>query len=207
IPKHWTIDDKEYTDALQYLEECKYRRCLDTLLRLVVQRLFELQRMNLSQLGYKMRQHIARALQSRSKAIRRAVTALNTAAKNLTPPRKSLDWKEVAKYSFIEEFTMLRNTRQDISHNPWAEPAIRMLMKKARHIKNAKTEIVHCNVEVCRVHTAIVDEARHFRSVLSHLRDENSPIFGPVKAFCLRCMQINRHIMTYIYSIYKIPEF
>ncbi|KIY47445.1 hypothetical protein FISHEDRAFT_74649 [Fistulina hepatica ATCC 64428] len=131
IPKHWTIDDKEYTDALQYLEECKYRRCLDTLLRLVVQRLFELQRMNLSQLGYKMRQHITRALQSRSKAIRRAVTALNTAAKNLTPPRKPLDWKEVAKYSFIEEFTMLRNTRQDISHNPWAEPAIRMLMKKA----------------------------------------------------------------------------
>ncbi|KIY46451.1 hypothetical protein FISHEDRAFT_47269 [Fistulina hepatica ATCC 64428] len=202
IPKRWTIDDKEYTDALQYLEERKYRRCLDNLLRLVVQRLFELQRMNLSQLG-----NFVLALQSRCKAIRRAVTALNTAAKNLTPPRKPLDWKEVAKYSFIEEFTMLRNTRQDISHNPWAEPAIRMLMKKARCVKNAKTEIVRCSVEVRRVHTAIVDETRHFRSILTRLRDENSQILGPVKAFCLRRTQINRHIMTYIYNIYNIPEF
>ena len=44
--QHWTPSDKEFIEAKKYNEERKYRLAIDHLERLVVQRLFELQRCN-----------------------------------------------------------------------------------------------------------------------------------------------------------------
>jgi hypothetical protein len=41
--------------------------------------------------GYKLRKHIAKALQSRSQAILTALDSYNTAARALTPPRQQLE--------------------------------------------------------------------------------------------------------------------
>ncbi|KIY44308.1 hypothetical protein FISHEDRAFT_23663, partial [Fistulina hepatica ATCC 64428] len=170
INVRWQPGDVQYRDTLKYVVERCYHHALDNLQCLVIQRLFELQRMNLSQQEYKMRSHITKALQTRCRAIRRAITAYNSAAANLTLPCPSLNWKDVSRYSFIEEFTILWDTRHDIRQHPWAEPAVCVLMKNARCIKNARTEIIHCNVEVRRIHTAIVDESRFFHSTLAHLQ-------------------------------------
>ncbi|KIY46237.1 hypothetical protein FISHEDRAFT_47668 [Fistulina hepatica ATCC 64428] len=61
-----------------------------------------------------MRSHIAKALQLRCKAIQHAIAAFNAAAANLILPCPSLDWKEVSRFSFIEEFAILRDTCHDI---------------------------------------------------------------------------------------------
>ena len=47
----WTATSKEYLEAAELVRRRRYRRCLDELERLVVQRIFELTKMNKSQTG------------------------------------------------------------------------------------------------------------------------------------------------------------
>jgi hypothetical protein len=51
ISARWTITSPEYLSTIKYVQERKYQRALDNLQRLVVQRLFELHRLNLSGIG------------------------------------------------------------------------------------------------------------------------------------------------------------
>lgn len=51
IKDRWTPATPEYIAAVQYLQERRYRRALDKLQRLVIQRLFELHKLNVSQTG------------------------------------------------------------------------------------------------------------------------------------------------------------
>ena len=51
IITHWLPTSPEYINAVQYLGRRKYEKALDYLQKLVVQRLFELHRMNQSQNG------------------------------------------------------------------------------------------------------------------------------------------------------------
>lgn len=51
IGTRWHPGMQEYRDALQYIAERRYHRALDNLQRLVVQCLFELHKMNISQTG------------------------------------------------------------------------------------------------------------------------------------------------------------
>ncbi|KAL0948667.1 hypothetical protein HGRIS_010470 [Hohenbuehelia grisea] len=87
----------------------EYRRALESLEGLVVARLFELSKMNMANTGYKLRKHISKALQTRSKAIRTALDKFNKAAAQLKPPRPALKWEEVVEYAFLSEFNLLRD--------------------------------------------------------------------------------------------------
>ena len=133
IEKRWDPSSPEYQETLSYLSTRTYQRTLEELQCLVVQRLFELHKMNISATGkcndshrkrlsfsaaYHMRTHIAKALQSRCKAIRNAVKAYNTAATHLEPPRPPISWEAVSHINFLEEFNLLHNTRQDIRDKP-----------------------------------------------------------------------------------------
>lgn len=51
VRQRWTPLTPEYQDAVQYLGERKYQHALNKLHRLVVQRLFELQKLNVAQTG------------------------------------------------------------------------------------------------------------------------------------------------------------
>lgn len=51
IEKRWDLLSPEYLETLGYLATRKYQRALEELQRLVVQRLFELHRMNVSATG------------------------------------------------------------------------------------------------------------------------------------------------------------
>ncbi|KAJ6541151.1 hypothetical protein DFH09DRAFT_1249459 [Mycena vulgaris] len=105
VQTRWTPGSKEWEDAALLVASRRYRLSVNWLETLVVKRLFELTKMNMSQTDawYKLRKHIAKALQVRSKTIRRALTRYNTAAAALTPRRRSLTWAERAR----EEITRL----------------------------------------------------------------------------------------------------
>jgi len=80
----------------------RYQRCLDSLEGLVVARMFELKKMNMSQTGmwlssplfiylksspgYKLHKHIGNALKAHSKAVCTALPNYNVAAQALVPP-------------------------------------------------------------------------------------------------------------------------
>ncbi|KAF6742544.1 hypothetical protein DFP72DRAFT_830402 [Ephemerocybe angulata] len=187
IKKRWTNKCDEWKAAAVMVSRKRYQRCLDELERLVVSRMFELTKMNMSQTGYKLRKHIAKALQARSKAIRAALDRYNTAAAALTPPRPSLTWDQVVEYAFLADFDLLRDTRQDIRDRPWARPLNRALMDKYFKIQRAGEEIERLNIEIKRVVTHIQDEENFLAA-----REEAMYEKDPILAFHIANYRIDR---------------
>ncbi|KAG1745379.1 uncharacterized protein EDB91DRAFT_1236322 [Suillus paluster] len=153
IANCWNISSPEYQDTLKYMTLRKYHKALNNLQHLVVQQLFELQRLNVSQT-----------------AIQNAVKKYNEVASELQPPWPPLE-------CFLDEFNLLRETWQDICEKPWTKPVVQETIRQYLRIQRAKEEIIRCNVEVCRLHTAIVGENEAFARILDALKTSNSPIF------------------------------
>ncbi|KAG6884740.1 hypothetical protein C0992_005852 [Termitomyces sp. T32_za158] len=203
----WTFASPEFLEISKYISKRTYEKAVDKLQKLVIQRLFELQRLNLSYTAYKMRTHIAKSLQTRCQAIRHAVAAYNKAALALDPPKPTLDWSKVSHYTFLEDFALIRDTNRDIADKPWAKLVIRELIKKDQKVKRAHEEIIRCNVEVRRLHTSILDEDGHFTIRLQAIKDASLPIYGAVNEFVTRRRRINTALLTRIAQIYSLPGF
>ncbi|KAJ7828578.1 hypothetical protein B0H14DRAFT_3088219 [Mycena olivaceomarginata] len=154
----WTVDDEEYENAEALVASRHYRLALNKLEELVIKRLFELTKMNMSGTGYKLRKHIAKALQTRSKTIRTALGRYNAAATSLDPPRRTLKWEEVVEFTFLSDFDLLRDPEGNAAIRPWATPAARALMDTHFKILRAKEEIQRLNIEIRRLVTYIRDE-------------------------------------------------
>jgi hypothetical protein len=207
IATRWQPSDLPYVETVKYMVERKYHRALDHLQKLVIQRLFELNKLNLSGTGYRMRRHIAKSLQTRCKAIQNAVKNYNIAALEMVPPRPTLDWSTASHYSFLEDFEMLRNTRQDIQGLPWAQPVIRAAMKQAQRIKRAHEEIYNCNIEIRRLLTYIIDENADLKDISLDLKTHNHPITGAVDEFILRRQRVNASLLSRIQVIHDLVGF
>jgi hypothetical protein len=143
--------------------ECWYQRCLDSLKGLIVLRMFELTKMNLLQtgtsssylfntflctvVGYKLRKHIAKALQACSQVIHNALEKYNNAASALSPPHPYLSWNNVVESAFLADFD-LRDAHQDIHDRPWAAPACCLAMDQYFKLEHAHEEIQRLNIEI-----------------------------------------------------------
>ncbi|KAI6023157.1 hypothetical protein BKA83DRAFT_4053758 [Pisolithus microcarpus] len=171
ITRRWVPEDEEWQAAARLVANRKYQRALDNVERLVVSRIFELSKMNQSGTGYKLRKHIGKALQTRSAAIRAALTQYNTAAKALG--RRTLEFDEVVEYAFLSDFDLLRDTRQDISTRPWASPAARLAINTHFKLCRAEEEVIRLNVEIRRVVTYLVDEDQYLRACEALYQDAN----------------------------------
>ena len=224
LRRRWEPDDPEYVAALKYLATRKYQHALGRLQRLVIQRLFELQKMNLSHTGtlgwslaparltnvflaYRIRTHLAKSLQKRCKAIRAAVKAYNAAALALEEPRPTLDWSQISHFSFLEEFVLLNDTRNDLRDRQWAQPLVRETMRTARRIKRATEELDNVHREAQRMHTSICDEDAHFARVLADLKSREDILFEAVNEFCARRRANNAHILSHLRRLYALPEY
>lgn len=150
---------------------------------------------------------MAKSLQTRCKAIRNAVNVYNSLAVKMEPPRPTLDWTKVTHYSFLDEFNLLRDTRNDIRDKPWARPEVRVVMKQARRVARAQEEIVRLNVEVRRVQTSIHDEARLFTNILVGLKERDDPLYGPVHDLCLRRQRVNMRVLARLHQIHALVGF
>lgn len=154
-----------------------------------------------------MRTHIAKSLQTRCKAIQNAVKVYNTAALALSPPRPTVDWSRVSHYNFLDKFSLLRDTRQDVREKPWARPAHRETVRQFLRIQRAQEEILRCNVEIRRLHTAIYDEQQHFDVVQEDLRRTENPIAGAVDEFVILRRRVNAHILVRIQQMFDLEHF
>ncbi|KAG1897855.1 uncharacterized protein F5891DRAFT_1191479 [Suillus fuscotomentosus] len=164
ITHRWEPSSPEYQATIKYMCTREYHRAMDNLQRLVIQRLFELQRLNVAQ----------------------------------TAPRLLLEWAKVSHYQFLDEFMLLHETRQDIHDKPWAKLAIRETMRQHLRIQWAREEVVRCNVEIRRIHTAIIDEDHHFSRILKDLDDTGSPLLVAAHDFCQRQCLVNAQVLKRI---------
>ncbi|KAK1229996.1 hypothetical protein PQX77_006925, partial [Marasmius sp. AFHP31] len=92
--RRWSPTDKEYQKTVLAMRGRNYRRALERLERLVVQRLLELTKLNMSGVGYKQREKITQVLRARAKAIQKALDEYNEAASTMEPTRPRLEWKD-----------------------------------------------------------------------------------------------------------------
>ncbi|KAF7976738.1 hypothetical protein HWV62_5710 [Athelia sp. TMB] len=171
ITTRWTPAHLEYRDTINYMRQRDYHRALDSIQQLVVQRLFELSKANMSGLGYKLRDSIWRALKVRSKAIQSALDRYNAVAPLMQPPAPILDWKQILDYTFISEFELLKYSRshQDITIQAWSRPIYREAVAKYYKLRAAHEEITRVNVEARRLRTAIHDEHLHYEDCITEL--------------------------------------
>ncbi|KAJ7101522.1 hypothetical protein B0H15DRAFT_769413 [Mycena belliarum] len=130
IEERWTTDSPQYQEALVVTTERRYQAALAEVERLVVQRLLELTKLNMSGVAYKLRDKISKALRTRSTAIRRALLIYNEAGSALTPPRERLSFIDIIHNTSLAEFDLLRETRQDIRQQAWTQPARREAVKR-----------------------------------------------------------------------------
>ncbi|KAF7353148.1 hypothetical protein MSAN_01502300 [Mycena sanguinolenta] len=171
IVERWTTESPEWTLTVNKIKKRKYHLALDALELLIVERIFELTKMNRSETGYKMRKHIAKALQARSKAVKNAIERYNDAAAALEPPMPSVSWEQVVEYAFLADFDILRDTRSEVQSKPWARPSYRLAMDRYFKILRAREEIKRLNIEIRRVVTWIRDENRFLRRMEKNLRE------------------------------------
>ncbi|KAJ7937730.1 hypothetical protein B0H13DRAFT_2226465 [Mycena leptocephala] len=158
IVTRWEWESKEWEDAATLVNTRKYRLCINELEALVLKRMFELTKMNMSGTGYKLRKHIAKALQARSQAIKNALNRYNTAAAALNPPRCPLSWNEVIDYTFLSEWDLLRDPDANSRLRPWATPTARLVLDMYFKIERAQEEVDRLNIEMRRFVTYMRDE-------------------------------------------------
>ncbi|KAG1843328.1 hypothetical protein F4604DRAFT_1596906 [Suillus subluteus] len=143
----WTPADADWQRVGRLIAHRKYQCALDQLEGLVIACIFELSKMNWAGTGYKLCKHIAKALQTRSVAIKTALNTYNTIAEAMHPPHQTLKWEEVVEYVFLTDFNLLCNTHVDISEWPWSSAAARSAMDLYFKMCQAREEIQCLNVE------------------------------------------------------------
>ncbi|KAJ6476159.1 hypothetical protein C8R45DRAFT_1054631 [Mycena sanguinolenta] len=172
ITTRWEPGDEKWDVVLTMLRRRRYQRALDHLQGLIISRMFELAKCNMSGTGYKLRKHIAKALQARSKAVKNAIIRYNEIAATMTPPKPTLDWEEVVEYAFLADFDLLREGRRDIRDERWAKPAGRAAMDQHYKLLRAEEEIERLNIEIRRLVTYMRDEEAFLSREEGRLRED-----------------------------------
>ncbi|KAI0348762.1 hypothetical protein OH77DRAFT_1515185 [Trametes cingulata] len=139
VDARWLPTSAEYKAVAADVALREYRCALDNLERLVVRRMFELKKLGMNGLGYKLREKIGQALKTRAEAIRNALATYNKRAAALSPPRPQLNWTQIMNMVSVGEFDLLREARQDIRSKPWAQASHREAMNVYFDVKRSRT--------------------------------------------------------------------
>ncbi|KAJ7179809.1 hypothetical protein C8R43DRAFT_1117160 [Mycena crocata] len=129
ITERWTTASLKWIETTVEIKKRKYQQALDALELLIVERIFELTKMNQSQTGYKIA----------------AIDRYNTAAMLLDLPIPVLSWDQIVEYAFLADFDILQDTRAEVRQCPWTRPAYRLAMDRYFKILRAREEIKRLN--------------------------------------------------------------
>ena len=225
IVERWTPEHPEFIKAIAFIKNKRFIDVVETLEGLVVQRLFELSKANLSStgkrkqsynltlaanskdLGYKMRKHISNAITKRSAAVRTALDKYNALAPKQDPPRPVLDYTEVAAYGWLNDFELLKLSRHGVSAKPWAVPVNRTMASKYFKVRGAHVEIERLNIEIRRLHVWTDHEDRELLSAVNCISDSDPLLSSALRSFYEERHRINNLHRARLQNIYNLPEF
>ncbi|KAF7374056.1 hypothetical protein MSAN_00286500 [Mycena sanguinolenta] len=207
ISSRWTSASPEWVLAVKAIKDREYQDALDQVEKIIVERLFEMTKINQSGTGYKMHKHIAKALQARSKAIKSAIERYNTVALDMNPPMPMLSWEEVVNYGFLADFDILRDTRDSIRSRPWTRPSYRVAMDNYFKILRAREEIKRLNIEIKRVVTWIDDEDRFLRKKEKQYEESDPALAVQISRYRQRRARSDHTHMLRFWALAKTPGF
>ncbi|TFK59026.1 hypothetical protein BDN72DRAFT_873101 [Pluteus cervinus] len=196
IEVRWTPSSPEWVKTSKYMTERKYHLAVDNLERLYVQRMLELMKLGMSGLGYKLREHVGKALKARAEAIRNALTAYNNTAKLLDPPHEHLTWKRLMEIGGLSEFDILRDTRHDVRKAAWVNPRIREAMNLHFCVKRALEERERLDVEIRRLITYMLDQEQDFQRAYVLKFDSDKALAAEIKRRWEYASCVNASIAT-----------
>jgi hypothetical protein len=158
--------------------------------------------------GYKLRKHIAKALQARSRAVHTALQKYNEAAANLGVPREALTWEEVVNYSFLAEFDLLRDGQDDVRTYAWAKPSGRVAMDQYYKLECAAEEITRLNIEIHRLVTHIRDKEAFLRREEGRIHEEcGEALAHQVHRYRMERGRSDGDHITRLTTLNKLPGF
>ncbi|OCH88551.1 hypothetical protein OBBRIDRAFT_734191 [Obba rivulosa] len=165
VEERWMPEHPKYQETLKFMRNRDFHRALEKVQQLVIQRLLEMLKANMTGLGYKMRTSIWKALKTCGKAIHSALKKYNTLARQMDPPAPTLEWKDVLNYTFVSEFDLLRHSHSsstsEVGTRPWAVPFNREIAAKYWKIRGAYDELKRLHIEIPRLRTHIQVEFKH----------------------------------------------
>ncbi|KAG1717677.1 hypothetical protein EDB19DRAFT_1899909 [Suillus lakei] len=207
LDARWGPDHPEHVKAQSRITNHLYHKAVDDVERLVVMRLLELTKLQMSGLGYKLRTQISTTLKSRATAIRNALTRYNKYTSQLNPPRPPLQWEQIVDYSFLAEFDLLRETGTEIQTKRWANPSYRHASTQHLVHQRAKEEICRLNVEVGRLCTKIRDDALDYPRAIAQLELDNPPLAAHLQCRWQWLRSANGRHLWHIDQILWLPGY
>ncbi|KAG2117740.1 hypothetical protein DEU56DRAFT_874074 [Suillus clintonianus] len=207
LDAQWGPDHPERVKAQSCITNHLYHKAVDDVERLVVMRVLELTKLQMSGLGYKLRTQISTALKSRATAIQNALTRYNKYASQLNPPRPPLQWEQIVDYSFLAEFDLLRETGTEIQTKCWANPSYRHASTQHLAHQRAKEEIRRLNVEVGRLCTKIRDNALDYPRAIAQLELDNPPLAAHLQCWWQWLRSANGRHLWRIDQILRLPGY
>ncbi|KAG1766881.1 hypothetical protein EV702DRAFT_980585 [Suillus placidus] len=208
INRRWEVSDPHYQEAHQYSGQRRFVRAVEELEGLVVQRMFELSKANLSSTGYKMRKYISKAITRRSGAIRTALEKYNNLAPLQVPPCPTLDYVDIIGYASLGEFELLKYSRHNVMTKPWTVPENREMAVKFFKVLRSHEEIIRLNVEIGHLGAWIQFEDQQMLSAIDSLQDEGSMMLAAeVQREFSERRRINDLHRIHLHSIAKLTGY
>ncbi|KAG1832628.1 hypothetical protein DFJ58DRAFT_870250 [Suillus subalutaceus] len=170
-----------------------YHKAVDDVKRLVVMRLLELTKLQMSGLGYKLRTQISTVLKSCANAIRNTLQRYNKYATQLDPPHPLLQWEQIIKYSFLAGFDLLCETDGVVQAKHWVNPAYHYASTQYFEQQCANEEIRQLNIEVGHLLTRIRNDTINYPLAISHLTMENPPLASELRHHWAHLQALNTH--------------
>ncbi|OBZ67400.1 hypothetical protein A0H81_12567 [Grifola frondosa] len=168
--------------------------------------MFELTKLGMSGLGYKLREKIGKALKA-TEAIKNALIEYNRCAAALSPPRPQIVWGDLMEMASLAEFDILRDARHDIRMLPWAQRKNRLAMNTYFNVKRAREEIQRLNVEISRLFTAMLDEHADFQCAISESRVNNPALSHELLRRWRYRDRLNGKVAEWLYKTSQLPGF
>jgi len=223
IEERWKPEDVEYQRVMKYIKDRKFIRTIDELEGLVVQRLFELSKANLAgtgrshmlynfmlltcSLGYKLRQHISKAIACQSASLCTTLDRYNKLAPQQDPPRLLLEYSDIISYSWLGDFNLLKCSWSDVMSKPWAMHANRDVAVKYFKVIHTWEEITRLNVEIHRLHKWVDDEDKHLTSTLLELHKTDKPLAVALSVYASACCHVNDIHQRQLKAVYSMKGF
>lgn len=91
----------------------------------------------------------------------------------MNPPAEILDAKKIMELTFVAEFDLLRQSYGDseILQRPWMLPANRLVCNKLFKIVRAEEELDRLNIEMRRLRTWLLVEAKTYEDAINTLTE------------------------------------
>ncbi|KIK12282.1 hypothetical protein PISMIDRAFT_18846 [Pisolithus microcarpus 441] len=208
IIDRWTPLHHEYINAREYTKHRVFIHAVEELEGLVVQQMFELSKVNLAKMGYKMRKHISKAISRRSAAICTALEQYNKLAPRQRPLCPKLDYAEVIGYSLLGEFSLLKHSCYEVLEKPWALPDNREMMMKYYKLQRSQEEITRLNVEIRRLQAWVDFDGEKMKVAAQGFRDlGSSELASKMESMYAERVHVNDFHRAQLQKIYEMPGY